>query len=112
MEIKEEHKPLLKKLGLSEEDFPKFDGKWVSYEYDEQKGVRIYDPNYETSYNEYLDADGWSAWSSEEDTFMKDILRGVPERVRDRESISPRPEPEEISDTIRKKFDRKIKKSE
>jgi hypothetical protein len=112
MEIKEEHKPLLKQLGLKDEDFPKFDGKWVRYEYDGEKGVRIYDPYYETSFDEYLDADGWSAWSSERDTFMKDILKGVSEKVEQREAVSPRPDEGEISEALRKKFDRSAKKSE
>ena len=63
MEIKKEHKELLKSLGLNEGDFDVFDGKYVTYEYDEHKGVRLYDPLYRTSYNEYIDVDGWSAWS-------------------------------------------------
>ena len=112
MEIKEEHKPLLKQLGLTDEDFPKFDGKWVKYEYDAEKGVRLYDPYYETSFNEYLDADGWSAWSSEQDTFMRDILKGVPDLVQKRKAVSPDPDPKEISEALRKKFDRTVKKSE
>jgi hypothetical protein len=49
MEIREEHKALLKILGLKEEDFELFDDKFVRYEYDEEKGVRLYDPYYETS---------------------------------------------------------------
>ncbi|RLF58207.1 MAG: hypothetical protein DRN37_05320 [Thermoplasmata archaeon] len=76
MEIKQEHKALLKKLGLVEEDFERFDGRFVRYEYDEKRGVRLYDPYYMTSYNEYIDADGWSAWSDENDTFMSSILKG------------------------------------
>ena len=44
MEIKSEHKELLKKLGLKEEDFELFDGKDVRYEVDEKMGARIYDP--------------------------------------------------------------------
>lgn len=112
MEIKEEHKPLLKELGLREEDFARFDGKWVRYEYDREKGVRIYDPYYQTSYDEYLDADGWSAWSSEKDTFMRDILRDVPDKVQKREAVSPKPDPGEVSEAIRKKFDRSVKEPE
>ena len=53
MDIKPEHKELLKSLGLKEEDFSLFDGKDVRYEVDEEKGVRIYDPYYTTSYDEY-----------------------------------------------------------
>ena len=61
-------------LGLKEEDFDLFDGEFVRFEYDESKGVRLYDPYYRTSYGEYIDVDGWSAWSSEKDTFMSRIL--------------------------------------
>jgi hypothetical protein len=81
MHIKEEHKMLLKSMGLTEEDFDLFDGKHVQYEYDEEKGVRIHDPFYETSYNEYIGIDGWSSWSSENDTFMHNIIKGVPEKA-------------------------------
>jgi len=34
MNAKEEHKPLLKNLGLKNEDFERFDGEFVRYEYD------------------------------------------------------------------------------
>ena len=81
MNIREEHKPLLKWLGLTEEDFGRFDGKFVRYEHDDRRGVRLYDPYYRTSYNEYIGIDGWSAWSDENDTFMSDILAGVHETV-------------------------------
>ncbi len=37
MEVKEEHKALLKSLGLDDEDFERFDGEFVRYEYDEKK---------------------------------------------------------------------------
>lgn len=104
MRIKEEHKPLLKNLGLDEGDFSLFDGTWVSYEYDPEKGVRIYDPHYSTSYSEYIGVDGWSAWSSEEDTFMSDILKGVHEKVREREAASPEPAETEIAEGLKKRF--------
>ncbi|MBW1818854.1 MAG: hypothetical protein JRF65_03015 [Deltaproteobacteria bacterium] len=81
MNIPEEHKSLLKQLGLTETDFKHFDGEFVRYEYDEKRGVRIHDPYYTTSYNEYIGIDGWSAWSDENDTFMSDILAGVNERL-------------------------------
>ena len=32
MEIKEQHKALLRELGLRDEEFERFDGKFVSYE--------------------------------------------------------------------------------
>lgn len=104
MEIKENHKKLLKNLGLNEEDFKLFDDKFVTYEYDEQKGVRIYDPYYATSYNEYIDIGGWSSWSSERDTFMSDILGPAREEMLRRESISPKPDEEEIKVSLKKKF--------
>ena len=99
MEIKDKHKVLLKTLGLEEEDFDRFDDKFVRYEYDDVKGVRIYDPYYETSYNEYIGIDGWSAWSTEKDTFMTDILKGAREKAR-----GTKPEQEEIEASLRKKF--------
>lgn len=78
MKIREDHKRLLKELGLKDEDFGLFDGKFVTYEVDGEKGVRLYDPYYSTSYSEYIDVNGWSAWSSEQDTFMSRILNPVP----------------------------------
>jgi len=104
MEIKEEHKALLKDLGLKEEDLEVFDGKYVRYEYDDKKGVRIYDPYYATSYNEYIDVDGWSSWSMENDTFMSDILRGAQKETQRREAISPKPDQQEIAEALQKKF--------
>jgi len=104
MEIKEEHKELLKALGLKEEDFELFDGRYVRYEYDRKKGVRIYDPYYATSYNEYIDVDGWSSWSMENDTFMSDILKGAQDEMRRREALSPKPEQGEIEEALKKKF--------
>ena len=104
MEIKESHRDLLKSLGLKDEDFELFDGKHVYYEYDERKGVRIYDPYYRTSYDEYMDVDGWSSWSSEQDTFMSDILGAARETMESREKISPIPTREEIAKSVQDKF--------
>ena len=91
-------------MGLKDEDFERFDGKFVRYEYDEKRGVRIYDPYYETSYNEYIGIDGWSAWSDENDTFMSDILKDVHKEVRRKELSNPRANQEEISAALQKKF--------
>jgi len=110
MKIKEEHKILLKSLGLDDEDFERFDGEFVRYEYDEKKGVRIYDPYYETSYNEYIGIDGWSSWSDENDTFMSDILKDVHEEIRQREASSPKADQQEISEALEKKFGKKTDK--
>jgi len=104
MEIKEEHKALLKGLGLKEEDFRRFDGKFLRYEYDEKKGVRIYDPYYSTSYNEYIGIDGWSAWSEEKDTFMSDILKKGETTARQRAPDKPKPDQEKITEDLQKKF--------
>lgn len=102
MKVEKEHIPLLKSLGLTDEDMERFDGEFVRYEYDPEKGVRLYDPYYSTSYDEYIDSDGWSAWSSEEDTFMSDILRGAREKAE--QKAGPPPGDEEIADAMRKKF--------
>ena len=110
MKIKEEHKELLKDLGLKEEDFSLFDNESVTYEYDGEKGIRIYDPYYTTSYNEYIGIDGWSSWSSEKDTFMRDILKGMNEDVLQGEAKSPRPDPEEIAEELSRKFGEKTNK--
>ena len=104
MRVKNEHKQLLVAMGLKDKDFELFDDKFVRYEYDEVKGVRIYDPTYATSYNEYINIEGWSAWSSENDTFMSDILKPAQEEIRRRESISPRPDQNEITESLEKKF--------
>lgn len=109
MEIKEAHKALLMQLGLKQEDFEVFDGKFVRYEYDEEKGVRLYDPYYRTSYEEYIGIDGWSAWSSENDTFMSDILKASREKVRKSEANAGRPDDEKIADSIKKKFGESVK---
>ena len=108
MEIKEAHKDLLKELGLKEKDFELFDGKFIRYEYDDQKGVRLYDPYYRTSYDEYIDADGWSAWSSESDTFMSDILEGAKREAKRRERMSAKPTDEEIARSLQQRFGKKI----
>ena len=107
MEIKEEHKALLKSLGLKEEDFGLFDDKFVRYEYDEEKGVRLYDPYYETSYNEYIDSDGWSAWSAENDMFMSDILKGMDEIAPQSKTGPPKAVQDEITKALKKKFGKK-----
>ncbi len=104
MEIKSEHKELLKKLGLKEEDFDLFDGREVRYEVDEEKGIRIYDPYYVTSYDEYIASDGWSSWSSENDTFMSDILRDARTKATEMESKSSRPAEGEITKALKTKF--------
>ena len=100
LEIPEEHKDLLKLLGLKEEDFSRFDGKYVTYEYDHEKGVRLYDPYYDTSFNEYIGVDGWSAWSSEEDTFMTDIMA----KARTDENPGSGIDQEAIDKALKKKF--------
>ncbi|SPD76136.1 conserved hypothetical protein [uncultured Desulfobacterium sp.] len=104
MEVKEEHKDLLRGLGLCDRDFELFDGKFVRYEYDREKGVRIYDPYYATSFEEYIDADGWSSWSIENDTFMTNIIKDAQAETQRREAISQRPGPEEVAEAIRRKF--------
>ena len=106
MEIKTEHKELLKSMGLKEEDFNLFDGKFVRYEHDKEKGVRLYDPYYRTSYNEYIDADGWSSWSYEKDTFMSDILKEAKKKAEEKEKTSPKPTEVEITRSLKKRFGR------
>ena len=107
MEIKEDHKKLLKAMGLTEKDFKLFDGKEVTYEVDEEKGVRLYDPYYLTSYNEYIDVEGWSSWSSEQDAFMSHILKEARAEAERREAISRTVTPEEVSEAMQKKFGKK-----
>ena len=107
MELPEDHRKMLKRMGLQEKDFDLFDGKFVSYEYDGEKGIRLYDPYYRTSYNEYIDVDGWSSWSSEEDTFMSDILKPAQEEARQRENLSAGQNQEEIAQSLEKKFSKK-----
>lgn len=106
MDIKEEHKKILRSMGLKEEDFRLFDGEKVSYEYDPEEGIRLFDPLHMTSYQEYIDIEGWSAWSSEQDTFMEGVLKPAQEAARQREAISPKSGDEEIAESMRKKFDR------
>lgn len=104
MEVKEAHKPLLRKLGLTDKDLELFDGEFVRYEVNAKRGVRIYDPYYTTSYNEYIGIDGWSAWSDENDTFMSDMLKGAHEKVRLREGSGTGANQEDISAALQKKF--------
>jgi hypothetical protein len=107
MDIEDDHKELLKSMGLKEEDFKLFDGKFVAYEYNDEKGVRIYDPYYRTSYNEYIGVDGWSSWSYEEDTFMSDILKESQKEATRRDGSSPKPSHDEISQSLQEKFGEK-----
>jgi hypothetical protein len=104
MNIDEKHKKLLIAMGIKEEDFSLFDGKTVTYEFDETKGVRIYDPYYHTSYAEYIDVDGWSSWSTEQDSFTSDILHEAKAEAERREKLSPKPTHEEIAHSIKAKF--------
>ena len=107
MGISEEHKKLLKHLGLKEADFERFDGTCVTYEFDPVKGVRLYDPDYETSYDEYIDVDGWSAWSSEQNTFMGSILKGTREEVERREKMDRKLSQEALEESLERKFGKK-----
>ena len=104
MEIDEAHKSLLKGLGLSEEDFSRFDGKFVRYEWNPEKGVRLYDPYYLTSYQEYIGIDGWSAWSSENDTFQSDILKRSRKRLEQEDRKGVRPDTVSTAEGLKKKF--------
>jgi hypothetical protein len=104
MAIDEKHKELLKAMGIKEEDFILFDGKTVTYEFDGSKGVRIYDPYYTTSYSEYIDVDGWSSWSTEQDSFTSDILQEAKAEAERREKLSPKPSQEELARSIKIKF--------
>jgi hypothetical protein len=107
MEIKDEHKTLLFEMGFKEEDLKLFNGKDITYEYDEKKGVRLYDPNYQTSYPEYIDIDGWSSWSSEQIAFERNILPPAQAEARRRAEGSPKPGDEDLSDAFQKKFGKK-----
>jgi len=104
MNIVEKHKKLLIALGIKEEDFSLFDGKTVTYAFDEKKGVRLYDPYFQTSYSEYIDVDGWSAWSTEQDSFTSDILQEAKAEAQRREKLSPEPTQEEIAHSMKVKF--------
>jgi hypothetical protein len=44
MEMEGLHKKLLIEMGLKGEDFPLSEAKHVTYEYEAEKGVRLYDP--------------------------------------------------------------------
>ena len=107
MEIKKEHKELLKEIGLKEDDFKLFDDKFLRYEFDEKMGVRIYDPYYQTSYDEYIGIDGWSAWSEEKDTFMSDILKGVGAKVGKKAGIADKSDQKKITEALQQKFKKK-----
>ena len=104
MEIKGEHKKLLLDLGLTQEDFKLFNGKDISYEYDEEKGVRLYDPNYQTSYPEYIDIEGWSSWSSEQIAFERNILPPAQAEAKRRAETSPKPTEGDLKEAFEKKF--------
>jgi hypothetical protein len=104
MKIDEKHKELLRTLGLKDEDFLLFDGKTVTYEFDEHKGVRLYDPYYSTSYSEYIDVDGWTSWTTEQDTFTSDILAEAKAEAERRDKLSPKPTQEELTHSIKVKF--------
>jgi hypothetical protein len=104
MEINKTHKKLLIDMGIQEKDFRLFDGKTVTYEYDAKKGVRLYDPYYSTSYGEYIDVDGWSSWSTEQDSFTADILHEAKAEAERREKLSPKPTQEELSHSLKAKF--------
>ena len=66
--------------------------------------MRIYDPYYVTSYDEYIASGGWSSWSSENDTFMSDILRDARKKATEMENRRPRPEEEKITQDLKMKF--------
>jgi hypothetical protein len=104
MNIHEKHRRLLKAMGIREEDFILFDGKTVTYEFDEEKGIRLYDPYYSTSYAEYIDVDGWSSWSTEQDSFTSDILHQAKAEAERREKLSPKPTQEGLAHSIKVKF--------
>ncbi|RJR41029.1 MAG: hypothetical protein C4576_18810 [Desulfobacteraceae bacterium] len=107
MHIPEEHKKLLKELGLEDGDFQCFDGESVSYEFDETRGVRLYDPYYRTSYQEYIEVDGWSAWSLEKDTFMSDLLEDTRAEVARAQAEIGKPSQEDIAKAMQKRFGKK-----
>ncbi len=109
MEMEALHKKLLLGMGLKEEDFLLFDGKHVTYEYDAEKGVRLYDPYYRTSYNEYIGMDGWSVWSTETDTFISEVFGAAKAEAEKREKISRGKSGEELAQALEKKFGKKDK---
>ncbi len=104
MDIPEEHKELLRKLGIGDDDFRLFDGVKVSYEFDPDRGVRLYDPAYRTSYGGYIELEGWSSWSSEDDRFMEELFPdGLPGRPSDKEMTVSREEAERLIKEFRDK---------
>ena len=104
MNIDEKHKKLLIELGIKEEDFRLFDGKTVTYEWEKSKGVRLYDPYYQTSYREYIDVDGWSSWSTEQVVFENEILPPARAMANQRAEQSPVPTREELAQAMKQKF--------
>jgi len=80
MDIPEKHKQILNHMGIDDNEFTLFDGKTVIYEYDHERGVRIYDPYYKTSTNRYIGVDGWTSWSSEDDEFLNQLFPNGPPR--------------------------------
>ena len=105
MEIEDEHKKLLLKLGLKEGDFKLFDGKHVTFEFRQDKGVRLYDPYYQTSYSEYIGVDGWSAWSTEEDRFLGRVFKQARREVEKRDKRMPTQE--DLPTALERKFPKK-----
>ncbi len=103
MKIKEEHKLLLKAMGINNEDFELFEKGKVSYEFDDKKGVRIYDPYHLTSYRGYIEIDGWSSWSSEEDNFMENIINALKDKVS-KVNLSQDERQKIFEEHIKKKF--------
>jgi hypothetical protein len=109
MEIEGRAKKLLIEMGLKEEDFRLFDGRHVTYEHDAGRGVRLYDPDYRTSYNEYIGVDGWSVWSSEADTFISQVFGDAKVEAEKREKISRRPSGQELFRALERKFGKEDK---
>jgi hypothetical protein len=102
--IKEEHKAMLRELGLEEKDFGLFNGKDVAYEFDEKRGIRIYDPYYATSYDGYIEVDGWSCWTSSRDTFMQNIQSKASPSPEGRQGAVSELDQEVITRALKKKF--------
>ena len=102
--IKEEHKEMLLEIGLQEKDFALFDGKDVAYEFDEERGVRIFDPCYATSYEGYIEVDGWSSWSSAHDNFMQNIQTKATSHSMEKKESPSGLDQDEITQALKKKF--------
>lgn len=102
--IKEEHKEKLLEVGLDDEDFALFNGNDVAYEFDEERGVRIYDPYYTTSYDGYIDVDGWSSWSSVQDNFMQNMQNKASNSHEVRQGPVSEGNQEVITQALKKKF--------